>query len=91
MISDSHSLPDDLFQHHEKIDGTGCLVHITGEQMRLWSRLCAMVDVFDTMTCDWPHRKMVDVDYVLDVLKQKAGNHLNKEMVKRWIKLMSLK
>ena len=67
MISDSHSLPDDLFQNHEKIDGTGYLVRVTGEEMRLWSRPCAMVDVFDTTTCDWPYRKMLDVGYGLNV------------------------
>ena len=87
----SHSQLMMVYQHHEKIDGTGYPVRITGEEMHRWSRMCAVVDMFDAMTCERPYRKALGVGYVLDFMKQKAGSHLDKEMMECWIKLMSLK
>lgn len=80
-----------VYQHHERIDGTGYPVRIMGDEMHLWSRLCAVVDVFDAMTCERPYRKPLGVGHVLSFMQQKAGSHLDKEMVRCWTKLMSAK
>ena len=80
-----------VYQHHEKIDGTGYPVRITGEEMHPWARICAVVDVFDAMTCKRPYRGRMPLGDVLSHMERGAGAHLDKEMVRCWTSVMSEK
>src|SRR6185369_5881799 len=39
-----------VYQHHERFDGTGYPVGFAGDEIHLWARMLAIVDVFDAMT-----------------------------------------
>lgn len=79
-----------VYQHHENIDGTGYPVRITGVEMHDWARICAVVDVFDAMTCERPYRKALGIGHVLEFMDSVAGTHLDKDMVQCWAELMSV-
>ena len=78
-----------IYQHHEKMNGTGYPVRIMGEEIHPWARLCAVVDVFDAMTCTRPYRKRMPLAEVIEHLQNVAGAHLDKEMVACWTSAMS--
>ena len=77
-----------VYQHHEKIDGSGYPVGIIGEEMHPWAKICAVVDVFDAMTAKRPYRDAMDVGTVLDRMLEGAGTHFDKEMVRCWAAAM---
>ena len=43
-----------LRQHHERLDGSGFPLHLQGEEISLWARICAIADVYDVLTSDRP-------------------------------------
>ena len=74
-----------VYQHHERIDGHGYPTRVSGEKIHPWARLCAVVDVFEAMTGLRPYREPASVSRVLKMLEEeKAGNHLDVEMVRCW-------
>ena len=77
-----------VYQHHEKLDGTGYPVQAVGEDIHPWAKLCAIVDIFDAMTCKRCYRKAMKMSTVLEHISEMAGSQLDKEMVKCWLSIM---
>jgi HD-GYP domain-containing protein (c-di-GMP phosphodiesterase class II) len=73
-----------VYQHHERLDGTGYPAGITADEMHPWARLCAVVDVFDALTCQRPYRKSVPVADVCDYLGKHSGGWFDAEAVACW-------
>lgn len=77
-----------VYQHHERLDGSGYPVGILEEEIHPWSQLIAVVDVFEAMTGRRPYRRPSSVDKVLDYLNEYAGTHFNQEIVACWTSAM---
>lgn len=78
-----------IYQHHERVDGTGYPVRILKEEIHPWARMLAVVDVFDAMTARRPYRRPATPEYVLEYQRQHAGTHFDQEVVECWISAMS--
>src|SRR3712207_1633498 len=63
--------------HHEKWDGTGYPAGLTGEEIPLVSRICAVCDVFDALVSDRPYKEAWLVDDALREIRRLAGTHLD--------------
>jgi len=74
-----------VYQHHERLDGSGYPTGIPGAEIHPWARVCAVVDVFDAMTSHRPHRRPVPTAQACDHLKQYAGVWFDAEAVACWI------
>jgi HD-GYP domain-containing protein (c-di-GMP phosphodiesterase class II) len=77
-----------VYQHHERMDGTGYPVGCPSSELHLCARLCAVVDVFDAVTGERPYRRRMSVDNALGLLNRMAGDHLDSEIVQCWTKTM---
>jgi HD-GYP domain-containing protein (c-di-GMP phosphodiesterase class II) len=73
------------YQHHERMDGKGYPVQITGREMHPWARMCAVCDVFEALTGERPYRKAMTLETALAFLREHAGTHFDAEMVACWI------
>lgn len=73
-----------VYQHHEHINGEGYPVRILGAEMHPWSRLLAVVDVFDALTGKRPYRKPISRSEALDFLQSRSGTQFDEEMVRCW-------
>jgi len=78
-----------VYQHHERVDGTGYPVRILKEEIHPWARMLAVVDVFDSMTARRPNRPTATPESVLDHLRQQAGTRFDGEYVECWISAMT--
>jgi HD-GYP domain-containing protein (c-di-GMP phosphodiesterase class II) len=85
-LGKSHMLM--VYQHHERMDGQGYPVGITGEEIHLWARICAVVDVFEALTGERHYRKPEPIPQALDYLSKNAGSHFDKEIVQCWQKIV---
>ncbi|QDT00650.1 HD-GYP domain-containing protein [Adhaeretor mobilis] len=74
-----------VYQHHEKIDGTGYPVRVGGDEIHQWAKLIAVVDVFDALTSKRPYRRPAALADVLGFLEEGSGTHFDSEMVRCWI------
>lgn len=77
-----------VYQHHERLDGTGYPVGILAAEIHPWAQAIAVVDVFEAMTGRRPYRRPSTVDQVLDYLQQHAGSQFNSEVVACWTNAM---
>jgi HD-GYP domain-containing protein (c-di-GMP phosphodiesterase class II) len=78
-----------VYQHHERVDGTGYPVGIMGGDMHPWAKMIAVVDVFDAMTGKRPYRRPASLSFVLDYIRQNSGTHFDTEAAQCWMSAMS--
>jgi putative nucleotidyltransferase with HDIG domain len=73
-----------VYQHHERVNGQGYPVGITGEEIHPWARICAVVDVHEAMTGKRCYRNADPVPKVLAYLREKADTYFDKEIFRCW-------
>jgi HD-GYP domain-containing protein (c-di-GMP phosphodiesterase class II) len=73
-----------VYQHHERLDGSGYPVGAVGSEIHWMAKLCAIVDVFDALTGHRPYRKPARAEEALEFLTMKSGTQFDAEMVKCW-------
>jgi len=74
-----------VYQHHERLDGSGYPAGISGDEIHLWAKICAVADVFDAMTCHRPHRPAFRVSEVCEHLGKHAGSRYDADVVSAWL------
>jgi len=74
---DYKNIPDIIYKHHEKLDGSGYPQGLKGvEQIPVQSRILAIADIFDALTAkDRPYKKVTDYLNALKILKIEAKNN----------------
>lgn len=63
--------------HHERWDGTGYPQGLKGEQIPLFARIFAVVDVWDALTSDRPYRPAWIREKALEHIREQAGKHFD--------------
>ncbi len=74
--------------HHEKWDGTGYPRKLIGDEIPLFARIFAVIDVFDALTSDRPYRKAWKKEEALDYIKNQSGKHFYPEAVKAFLEMV---
>jgi putative two-component system response regulator len=67
--------------HHERWDGTGYPRRLSGEQIPLAGRICAVVDVFDAMTTNRPYRPAFSPEEALDTMRRGRAAHFDPRLL----------
>lgn len=62
-----------VYQHHERIDGSGYPEGLTGDQMEFEARILGLADAFVAMLADRAYRKAYDEAQVLAYFREQAG------------------
>ena len=73
-----------VYQHHERLDASGYPCGIPADEIHLWGKLCAVVDVFDALTCHRPYRGPMPRKEVCEYLEKYAGVWFDADIVKCW-------
>jgi putative nucleotidyltransferase with HDIG domain len=77
-----------VYQHHEAIDGSGYPVGIRGDEIVWEARLCAVVDVFDAMTCDRSYRRGLPVEEAVTFIETHSDKNFDREIARCWTKIV---
>jgi putative nucleotidyltransferase with HDIG domain len=62
--------------HHERLDGGGYHLGLTGEHLNLDARILAVADVCEALTADRPYRAALAPDAVRAIMRRDAGQAL---------------
>jgi HD-GYP domain-containing protein (c-di-GMP phosphodiesterase class II) len=73
-----------VYQHHERIDGTGYPVGLDGTEIHDWARICAVADVFEALTSDRPYRRALSSAAALSVIDEGERKGLDPEFFRCW-------
>jgi len=71
--------------HHEKWDGSGYPRGLQGQNIPLFARLFAIIDVWDALSSDRPYRAALSKDEVLEHIKSGSGKHFDPSLVEIFI------
>lgn len=77
-----------VLYHHERWDGKGYPHGLKGEEIPLLSRIFSVVDVYDAITQDKPHRKAMEFNESIDFLIKNKGIQFDPYIVDSFIKIL---
>jgi putative two-component system response regulator len=87
MIMDTQSSPiiviaaQIALTHHEKWDGSGYPLGLSGEDIPLPGRITAVADVFDALSSKRPYKPAFPMDRCFDAVREAAGTHFDPQVV----------
>ncbi len=73
--------------HHERPDGHGYPLGLTGDDIPLGARVLNVADAFDAMTSDRPYRRALDLESALRELTRGAGTQFDRRVVECLLRL----
>ncbi|KID55146.1 histidine kinase [Pseudoalteromonas luteoviolacea] len=68
-------------EHHEKFDGSGYPNGLSGEDIHIYGRIVALVDVFDALSHKRCYKDAWSMDEVLALLVKEKGRHFDPQLV----------
>lgn len=78
-----------VYQHHEKIDGSGYPNRLKGDQIHSYAKIVAVSDVYDSLTSLRSYKKAISPFKVYEMLLDMSRNHLDYFIVSSFIKNLS--
>jgi HD-GYP domain-containing protein (c-di-GMP phosphodiesterase class II) len=78
-----------VLQHHERIDGSGYPNAITGDHMKLESKILAVADVVSAMCEPRAYRQAYPVNEILAYIKQESGKKFEPVVVTHCISVLT--
>ncbi len=76
-----------VYQHHERLDGSGYPQGLSGDEIILESRILAVADVVEAMTSHRPYRAAFGIDAALKEILLHRGTKYDAEVVDICVKL----
>ena len=77
-------------QHHERFDGSGYPNKLKGEEISLYGRMAAIVDVYDAITSDRVYHKGMPPTEALRKLLDWSANHFEPMLVQAFIRSVGI-
>jgi len=77
-----------VHQHHERIDGKGYPIGISGKDISLGARIIEVADAYEAMTSDRPYRKALSKSDAIMELNRCAGMQFDPKIVEIFIKIL---
>jgi len=75
------NLPEAVYQHHERLDGTGYPRGLSEDKILPEAKILAICDVMESMISHRPYRQALGMEATLQELKNNIGNKYDKNIV----------
>ena len=76
-----------LLQHHEKLSGVGYPYKLKGDQIHIFGRIAAIVDVYDAVTTKRPYKKAYSPFAALQLLSENKEDY-DKELLEKFVQML---
>ncbi len=83
-------LAQTVYQHHERMDGSGYPQGLKGDEILFEARILAVADVVDAITSSRPYRPAVGLKEALEELKSQRGKQLDPVVVDACVRVLSM-
>jgi PAS domain S-box-containing protein len=90
-IDSPGSIDQIIFQHHERVNGSGYPQGLSGEEILLEARILAVADVVEAMASHRPYRPVIGIDQALEEISQNKGTLYDPEVVDACLRLFTQK
>ncbi|NOS90236.1 MAG: HD-GYP domain-containing protein [Methylococcaceae bacterium] len=76
--------------HHERLDGTGYPRKLKGSEISLYTRIVAIVDMYDAITSDRAYQKGRTHIDAISIMTKLCGNHLDADLTYKFIECLGI-
>ena len=73
-----------VYQHHERLDGGGYPVGVSGDEIHDWARLCTVVDVFEALTSNRSYRAKMTASDSFAIMDRSSGTAFDRSVYECW-------
>ena len=73
--------------HHEKWDGSGYPLGLSGEHIPIEGRITAVADVFDALSSNRPYKKAFPLEKCLSILEEGRGAHFDPQVLDAFMEI----
>ena len=80
-------LAEIVYQHHERMDGSGYPRSLKGDNILMEARIMAVADVVEAMATHRPYRPGLGIDVALGEIEDKKGTHYDNNVVDACLRL----
>jgi len=80
-----------VYQHHERMDGSGYPQGLSGEDILLEARIMAVADVVEAMASHRPYRPALGIDIALEEISKNRGVFYDPEVVDACLRIFKEK
>lgn len=87
-IPDLSAIATLILHHHERWDGKGYPLGLSGEDIPLESRVLAIIDAYDAMTNNRPYREALTQEQALAEIKKNRGLMFDPQLTDQFLKLV---
>ncbi len=84
-------LAEVVYQHHERIDGSGYPLGLKGEKMRVEAKILSVADVIEAMASYRPYRPALGIEKALEEIIKNKGILYDPAVVEACLKLFNIK
>ncbi|NLT40262.1 MAG: HD domain-containing protein [Clostridiales bacterium] len=81
-------IPTMVYQHHERLDGTGYPEGISGDEIIIESRILAVADVVDAISSDRPYQPALGLDAAVEEITRYRGTRYDADVVDAFMRLL---
>jgi len=74
--------------HHEKFDGSGYPLGLSGENIPLPGRLMAIIDVFDALISKRVYKEAFGYEESINIIKSSIGTHFDPEIAQAFLSII---
>jgi len=82
-------LQDYILKHHERWDGKGYPLGLSGQEIPLECRILALADSYDAMTSHRPYRPALSHEQAVEELRKCSGTQFDPNLVELFIRLLN--
>ncbi len=82
-------IPEVIYQHHERLDGSGYPRGLRGDEIIFEARILAVADVVEAIVSNRPHRNALGLEAALYELTKNQGRLYDPGVVQVCVKLLS--
>jgi PAS domain S-box-containing protein/putative nucleotidyltransferase with HDIG domain len=90
-IEFEHPIADIVYEHHERMDGSGYPRGISGDQILIDARIIAVADVVESMASHRPYRPSLGIAKALNEIQKNRGTLYDRDVVDICLKLFNEK
>jgi len=77
-------------EHHEKWDGTGYPKGLATEEIHIYGRITALVDVFDALGSERVYKEAWDMEKIISYIKSESGKYFDPNLVTLFLSNLNL-
>jgi diguanylate cyclase (GGDEF)-like protein len=84
-VPEMTAISDWILKHHERWDGTGYPLGLSGDDIPLACRILALAEAYDAMVNDRPSGKAIPPEDALEQIRQHAGGQFDPVLTEKFI------